>query len=33
VTSLLVVNKTDLPGPSLCVGRRFIALGEVAEEL
>jgi hypothetical protein len=32
-TSRLVVNKTELPGRWLCVGRRFVQLGEAAEDL
>jgi hypothetical protein len=32
-TFRLVVNKTELPGRWLCVGRRFVHLGEAAEEL
>jgi hypothetical protein len=32
-TFRLVINKTELPGRWLCVGRRFVRLGEAAEEL
>jgi hypothetical protein len=32
-TFRLVVNETELPGRWLCVGRRFVRLGEAAEEL
>jgi hypothetical protein len=30
-TFRLVVNKTELPGRSLCVSRRFVQSGEMAE--
>jgi hypothetical protein len=29
----LVIGKTELPGLWLCVGRRFVPLGEAAEPL
>jgi hypothetical protein len=32
-TYRLVVNKTELPGRWLCLARRFVQLGEAAEEL
>jgi hypothetical protein len=33
VTFRLVVGKTELPGRWICVGRRFVPLGEAAEPL
>jgi hypothetical protein len=32
-TFRLVVNKVELPGRWICVGREFVPLGEAAEEL
>jgi hypothetical protein len=32
-TFRLVIDKTELPGHWLCVGRRFVQVGEAAEEL
>jgi hypothetical protein len=32
-TFRLVVNKTELPGLWVCIGRRFVPLAEAAEEL
>jgi hypothetical protein len=29
----LVIHKTELPGHWLCLARRFVQLGEAAEEL
>jgi hypothetical protein len=33
MTYRLAVNKTELPGRWVCIGRRFIPLSEMAEEL
>jgi hypothetical protein len=32
-TFRLVVNKVELPGRWICVGRKFVPLGDAAEEL